>query len=220
MLDKRLQAVADKVRPGRCLADIGTDHAYLPVDLVSRGISPSAIACDLRDGPLENARRAVCEAGLSDRIDCRLGDGLSPLSAGEAEEIVIAGMGGETVAAILDTCPWTKNKNSHFVFQPMTRSEDLRRYLLTNGYTILSETTLEQGGHLYVVIEAAWGDVPPVADEAAYVLGELDGVRDRAWLLWQRDLLTKRLKGMQAAGNGAEVSRLSAILQRLEDRLL
>ncbi len=219
MLDKRLQAVADKVRPGKRLADIGTDHAYLPVDLVSRGITPFAIACDLREGPLQNACRTVAEAGLADRIQCRLGNGLSPLSAGEVEDIVIAGMGGETVASILSACLWAKNKHLHFVFQPMTRSEDLRRYLLTEGYVITAETTLQHGGHLYVIIEAEWTDAPPVIDEAAYVLGRLDGTRDREWLLWQKDLLTKRLKGMQTAGNTDEITRLTGILQRLEERL-
>lgn len=219
MLDKRLQTVADKVRRGRRMADVGTDHAYLPVALVESGAVPAAIACDLREGPLENARRAVAEAGLADRISCRLGDGLSPLAEGEAEEIVIAGMGGETIAAILEACPWAKSSGLHYLLQPMTRSEDLRRYLLTHGFAILSETTVEQGGHLYVIVEAEWTDAPFCEDESAFVLGKLDGTRDRAWLLWQKELLTKRKNGMTAAGETEEVARLAFILQRLEERL-
>ena len=219
MLDKRLQTIADTVRRDRRVADIGTDHAYLPVALVQAGITPFAIACDLREGPLENARRAVREAGLTERIDCRLGDGLAPIKQGEAEEIVIAGMGGETIAAILEACPWSKTAGIHYIFQPMTRSEDLRRYLLTNGYTILAETTLNQNGRLYVIVEAEWTDAPSVSEESDYLLGKLDGARDREWLLHQKNVLTKRIDGLTKAGEQDEVTHLTAILHKLEERL-
>ncbi|MBQ3133297.1 MAG: SAM-dependent methyltransferase [Clostridia bacterium] len=220
MLDKRLQAVAALVRDGARIADIGTDHAYLPVELVRSGRCPSAIACDLREGPLATARRTVAEAGLSHAVDCRLGDGLRPLCSGEVDDIVIAGMGGETVAGILDACEWAKDPALRYIFQPMSRSEELRRYLLTNGYRIERETTVEQGGHWYVCMAAVWADAPIVTEESAYVIGGLDAVADREWLLWQRSMLQKRYNGMSQAGDAAECARLDPILKKLEELLV
>ena len=108
MLDERLKTVAALVRPGSRVADIGTDHGYLPVYLVKEGICPRAIAADLRSGPLESARRHVTAAGLSDRIDLRLGDGLTPIEPQEVDDMIIAGMGGETIAGILAAADWVR----------------------------------------------------------------------------------------------------------------
>ena len=129
-LDKRLSLIASYVRPGSRLADVGTDHARLPAALVATGHCPRAIASDLRTGPVNAARLTVNAAGLEKRIDIRQGDGLAPLSAKEADDIVIAGMGSETIAGILDAAPWTRNSHFRFILQPMTRVEYLHRYLL------------------------------------------------------------------------------------------
>lgn len=118
MLDIRLQKVAALVRPGSRLADIGTDHAYLPTALVQRGVCPTAIASDVRPGPVQAARRTVEAAGLNDKIDVRLGDGLEPIRPDEAEDIVIAGMGGETIAAILAAAPWVKDGRYRLICSP------------------------------------------------------------------------------------------------------
>ena len=134
-LDQRLSAVAALVRLGSRLADIGTDHAYLPVWLVQNGVCPAAIAADLRPGPLEAARRHVAAAGLEDRISLRLGDGLAPVFPGEADDIVIAGMGGETIAAILAAADWLADARLRLVLQPMSRAEETRRWLLKNGFS-------------------------------------------------------------------------------------
>ncbi len=219
MLDKRLQSVAGLVRCGARLADIGTDHAYLPIWLVAQGICPSAIACDLREGPLENAGRAVAEAGFSSVIECRLGDGLQPITAGEVDDIAIAGMGGETIAAILEACTWAKDRALHYVFQPMSRSEELRRYLLTNGYRIVSELTVCEGGHWYVCMDAVWEDASPIVDEAAYVIGGLSATADREWLLLRQAVLKKRYNGQLRSGDREELDRLRAILKKLEEFL-
>ena len=219
MLSERLKLIASLIGKGERVADIGTDHAYLPVWLVAQGICPSAIACDLREGPLENAGRAVAEAGFSSVIDCRLGDGLQPITAGEVDDIAIAGMGGETIAAILEACTWAKNRALHYVFQPMSRSEELRRYLLTNGYRIVSEQTVCEGGHWYVCMDAVWEDTPPIVDEAAYVIGGLSATADREWLLLRQAVLKKRYNGQLRSGDREELDRLRAILKKLEEFL-
>ena len=148
-LDKRLSAVAALVRQGSRLADIGTDHAYLPVHLVQAGVCPSAIASDIGAGPLDAARRTVTENGLTSEIALRLGDGLATVSAGEVEDIAIAGMGGETIVMILEAAPWVQNEGIRLILQPMTRAEDLRRWLLHNGFSVLEEHLIIDGRHLY-----------------------------------------------------------------------
>ena len=98
VLSPRLKTAADMVRKGVVAADIGTDHAYLPSYLVLSGICPRALACDLRKGPLENAAETLEHWNIADKITLRLSDGLDELSAGEADDIIMAGMGGILIA--------------------------------------------------------------------------------------------------------------------------
>ncbi len=151
-LSPRLEAVASLVRRGRRVADIGTDHAYLPVCLVQSGVTDFAIAADLRKGPLENAKKAVEEAGLEDKITLRLSDGLTQINPDEADEIVIAGMGGILIAQIIENAPWLQKGDKHLILQPMSHPEVLRKFLVTNGYNILCETVCEDAGKLYCVM--------------------------------------------------------------------
>lgn len=173
MLDCRLQAVAAFVRPGSRLADVGTDHALLPCALVATGHCPGAIATDIRRGPTEAARRSVVSAGLSDRIDVRLGDGLSTVRAEEVEDIVIAGMGGETIAAILEAASWIHDPRYRLILQPMTRAERLRRYLFEDGFAILEESPVKDGHHHYTVLCVEYTGNRYTPDEAACYVGRL-----------------------------------------------
>ncbi len=152
MLDFRLQTVASLVRQGSRLADIGTDHALLPCALVQNGHCPLAIASDVRVGPCEAARRSVAAAQLEERVEVRLGDGLATVLPEEVDDIVIAGMGGETIAAILDAAPWTKEVRYRLVLQPMTRAEKLRRFLYENGFSIDEERIADDGKRCYTVM--------------------------------------------------------------------
>ena len=171
MLDKRLSAVAALVRRGSAVADIGTDHAYLPVYLVQSGAVSRAVAADLREGPLAAARAHIAAAGLSDVIDARLGDGLLPLAPGEVDDIVIAGMGGDTVAAILSACGWIKDARYRLILQPMTHPERTRAWLLQNGFVISDETPVWEGRRFYHIMAAQYAAAAPVADEAAWYIG-------------------------------------------------
>lgn len=165
-LPPRLRLLADWVRPGARIADIGTDHAYLPVWLRLHGRVDSAIACDLRQGPLARARETGRAYGAD--IDFRLGDGLSVVSPEEADTIVIAGMGGENIAAILARAPWTAGGRHTLLLQPQSRAEVLRSFLAENGYAIRREALAEDRGTIYPVLEAAGG-------EMALTLGQLYG---------------------------------------------
>lgn len=153
-LDERLSAVASMVREKARVADIGTDHAYLPSWLVLKGISPGGIAADLRKGPLENARQTVIEHGLSDKIELVLSDGLDNIKENSCDDIVLAGMGGNLIADILKRAPWIKSKNINIVAQPMTHAEVLREFFVSEGFSIIEEKTATDGRRLYCVIKA------------------------------------------------------------------
>ena len=126
-LQPRLRAIADLVPAGSRLADIGTDHGYIPIDLLLDGRISAAIATDIGALPLDHARRTARCCGLTEGIDFRLGDGLAPLAPGEADVIVIAGMGGDSVAAILSAAPWAR-EGPLLLLQPMSKAEVLRAF--------------------------------------------------------------------------------------------
>lgn len=151
-LDNRLMAIANLVRNGKDFADIGTDHAYLPVYLVEKGIINRAIASDLRVGPLENAKATVELYDYSDKIELRLSDGLDNFNENEVQEIAVAGMGGLLISSFIERTKWLKNKDIHLILQPMTHIEDLRKALFDNGFIIDNEVVAEDGDKLYIVI--------------------------------------------------------------------
>ena len=161
-LTPRLQSVADLVPKGAALADIGTDHAYLPVWLLLRGKIGSAIAADLRKGPLERAMLTAQLYGCTDRVAFRLCDGLSGVEPNEVDTIVIAGIGGETIAAVLEGTPWTKDKAYTFILQPMSAQNILRRWLWQHGYSIQNEVLVREGDKLYNVFAVKYGGAVPV----------------------------------------------------------
>lgn len=157
-LPPRLALIAGWVRPGAKLADVGTDHAYLPVWLTIHGRVSFAIASDLRKGPLERARETGRTYGAQ-RIDYRLGNGLAFIRPDEADTIVIAGMGGENIAAILSAASWTADGRHTLLLQPQTRAEELRRFLMEHGYAITREALVCDRGILYPVMEVHRGEM-------------------------------------------------------------
>lgn len=214
-LDKRLSLAASYVRPGSRLADIGTDHARLPTALVASGRCPRAVASDLRPGPVKAARRTVAAARLETVIDIRLGDGLNTLAPDEADDIVIAGMGGETIAAILEAAPWIRDSRYRLILQPMTRAEHLHRYLLQNGFSILREEAVQDEGRLYLALLAAFSDAPPAEEgDLRFLTGALSPTgAGKRYIEKQRRLLLRRAAGLRSrplssAAEKAEADRL------------
>lgn len=151
-LSPRLYTIAQAVPRGARLADIGTDHGYLPVWLLQRGIIEKAIAADLRPGPLDRAKETANKFDLSDKVDLRLCDGLTGVGASETDCVVIAGMGGETIIHILDAAPWTKQEETVLILQPMSSQENLRRWLLQNGYRIVREIIAQEEKNFYTIM--------------------------------------------------------------------
>ena len=155
-LSPRLQQLADWVPQGAAFADVGTDHALLPVWLVRTGRVRQCIASDLRPEPLRRARETAKLWDVSG-IGFRLCDGLSGIRPEEAGTIAIAGLGGENIVSILQKAAWTRDGQHVLLLQPMTRVETLRRYLSDNGYEIRREALARERGILYPVMEVAGG---------------------------------------------------------------
>lgn len=214
-LDKRLSMVASMVRRGSRVADIGTDHAYLPVYLVQAGACVGGIAADIRPGPLEAARRTVTEAGLTEQITLRLGNGLAPVAADEVDDIVIAGMGGETIVEILSADDWVKNARLRLVLQPMTRAEELRRWLLTSGFTITEERLVQDGHRLYSVMAAAYTAADPETDEFVFYAGFFSIEEGEPYREMMAQHLIRRAAGLHHSGDEVGAARLVDIAERL-----
>lgn len=166
-LQPRLQCIASCVPGGARLADVGTDHGYLPVWLLQNGRIAHAVASDINAAPLEHARRTAEEYGVAEQMEFRLCAGLDGIARDEADTLVIAGMGGETIAAILGAANWDFRGVS-LLLQPMTKAELLRRYLTENGFCIASERLVRDKGILYAVIEARAGRSAPLSAAEAW----------------------------------------------------
>ena len=216
-LTPRLAAVAALVRPGGRVADIGTDHAYLPVWLVQNGHCPSAIASDIGEGPAASAQRTISEAELSHLIPVRVGDGLAPIQPDEVEDIAIAGMGGETIAAILEAAPWVRHERYHLVLQPMSKPERLRRFLLENGFFIENEIVMAEGERLYCVMSVTFTGETKAPSLADCIIGQIPHTpQGVAYLQKQGGRIAERLAGLP---NRQEYAAERAELAEAADRL-
>lgn len=151
-LDARLQKCADFVRAGVRVADVGTDHGYLPIALLQSGRAASAVASDVNAAPLESAVRNAARFGVSDRMRCVLSDGLAGLSADDADDVVIAGMGGELILRIVTETPWLRAPEKHLVLQPMTTADRLRAGLYAAGFAVDREEAVFDGKKIYTVL--------------------------------------------------------------------
>lgn len=159
-LSARLQAVADWIPPNARVADIGSDHGRLPAYLAQRGDVPHILATDLREKPLNRARALLTRCGLLDRVTLRLQDGLTGLTAGEADTMVLAGMGGDMLASLLAAGP--VYPHVAYLIQPASRPETVRAFLPPHGFVIRRERLIDDNGRLYVLMDAAFTGQPGV----------------------------------------------------------
>ncbi len=218
-LSPRLGMVAGLVPPGARLADIGTDHAYLPAALVGEGKIPSAIAADLRQGPLARARETVRRAGLTGKIFFRLCDGLSGIRPDEVDAVAIAGMGGETIAAILAAAPWVRERDVPLVLQPMSSMPDLRLWLAGHGYRIQEEWLCREGETLYTAFSVRAGEMGPMTPAELWAGRNPNTPLRGEWLDHWLARTRRALEGMALArGEGAPARRRE--LEEVYDGLL
>lgn len=169
-LTPRLKTIADLVPKGTMVGDVGSDHGYVPIYLVESGICEKAIASDINEGPTDNARQAVREAGLTDAINVRHGGGLLPYEVGEIETVIIAGMGGLLIRDILLERPKMANSVKTFVLQPMVAQDELREWLVNNGFKIIDEKLSQEAHRMYEILVVEHGEMT-IEDPLQYELG-------------------------------------------------
>ncbi len=220
-LSKRLYAAASFVREGAFVADIGTDHAYLPIYLVSRGRARGAVASDINRGPYLCAKKNIEENSLSDRIATLCVGGLEGIDAYAPDDILICGMGGELIAKIIDEARWTRDGHIRLVLQPMTHSEILRKYLFDNGFTIIDEAIVLED-KLYEVICAEYTGIAESYSEIELLLGRIniEKATDELYMLIARhiDILKKIQKGKLSGGGDASAeSHTITLLEELRN---
>lgn len=219
-LSRRLSAVAGMVTSTGCLADVGTDHGYIPIFLVKSGKIERAIAMDINRGPLERAREHIRREGLEPRIETRLGDGVSALKAGEADAVVIAGMGGGLVQKILKEGKEALRHTSQFILQPQSELEEVRRFLFKEGYRIQDEDMVKEDGKYYPMMQVIHGSMeswdPIELKYGPWLLRKkhpcLQGFLEKEEALYERVR-----EQLIACGGGEKVSlRLDEVREELE----
>ncbi|MGE5675214.1 MAG: tRNA (adenine(22)-N(1))-methyltransferase [Mycobacterium leprae] len=215
-LTPRLAAVAELVPTGRMLADIGTDHAYLPAYLVGSGAVPGAIASDLREGPLDAARATLATEGLLDRVALRAGSGLTVLQPHEVATVTICGMGGLLVNAILAEGPLAGVER--LVLQPNTDEPAVRQWLANHGWRLVDERLIEEERHFYVAMAAERGAMclTPVEQLLGPHLIRAGGPTFKRYV----QLLLKRNAAALAGASSSPAARARAAALTDEKRLL
>lgn len=216
-LSKRLSQILEQIPRGSRLADIGSDHALLPVAAVESGAAIKAIAGEVNPGPYEAAVKQVIESGMTDVISVRRGDGLNVLSAGEADVITIAGMGGSLIAAILDRGIDKLAGVRRLILQPNVGEDILRKWLYSHGWVLIEEFILEEDGKIYEVLIAEPSETTDLRNEQVYTERTCpDGVKLNVdWLLRMGPWLTKTPNSVFHDKWTAEIEKMNYILQSL-----
>jgi len=169
-LTQRLEKIALSVTKGSKPVDVGTDHCYLPVFLIEKGICRRVIATELNKGPYTRALQMIKRKKLSGCIDLRLGYGLEPIAPGEVDTVIISGMGGNTILEILKRSPLVAEKVKTFILQPMNAVSKVREYLVKSGFKICDEMLVYEGKRFYEIIKCEHGN-HEIEDEIFYEIG-------------------------------------------------
>lgn len=209
--------------PGSYVVDVGTDHAYLPVALIQNGVAKKVYASEIAPLPLKQAEETLKYYGLYEdgRIELVLSDGLEAITPISVDTIVIAGMGAETIKGILDRAPWTKSEDVHLLLQPMTRANDLRKYLYEQGYCILEEFPVNDHGHLYTVMEVEYAGFKDTITDVFSYIGKIPfhqtGAREE-YLLFVVNMLKKKKQGLESSSRRSdqkEAKKLSGTIRSI-----
>ena len=221
-LDSRMSGIASFVRRTPLIADIGTDHAYIPVYLVQNGIADRALACDISEGPCAKARATVALYGLNEKIQVIRTDGLDGLEKQAPKDIVIAGMGGDLIGEILSRAAFIRDGEVRLILQPMTKAANLRFWLLENGFDITAEKLAESDQKIYQIMCASFDGKRRELPEHLLYAGqgyesEQKGLVDRH-IMKELTLLRERIAGLEssASPDKAEIERLRKTASRLE----
>ncbi len=223
-LTDRLLKIASLVTKGKRVADIGTDHGYIPVYLLNKGHVDFAILADVNKGPLENARGEVRHNNLLEKVDLRLGSGIEVLRVNEVDEVIIAGMGGILISELLEAKKEVAHSVDKLILQPMQAQNELRKYLLNNGYEILDEVLVKEDFRVYEIIIAKYTDKnTAVEDEIYYEVGKklienkdplLNEFIDKKVFMYSSIL--KKIEGKTGEGINKKVEDSKLAISKLE----
>lgn len=205
--------IASFVPAGAVITDVGTDHGYLASYLVKCGIAPRAIASDIRPGPLAAAVRTAESAGVSDKIEFILCDGLENSAMMSSDVVIIAGMGGENIAGILERATWIRDEGRLLILQPMSKSEVLRMWLYENRY-VIGEERLVSDGTIYQILTAHGGHAERRPTQAELYTGQWDKIKNDPLLEEYLNLQIKKaahaVKGLETSIRAEDLVRLSS----------
>lgn len=172
-LTDRLLKIAELVNKDKRVADIGTDHGYIPVYLLNKNKISYAVLADVNKGPLENARKEVKSNKLEEKVDLRLGSGLEVLNQNEVDEVIIAGMGGILISELLEAKKDVAHNVEKLILQPMQAQAELRKYLYNNGYEIIDEVLVKEDFRIYEIIIARYtGKNTQIDNDIYYEIGK------------------------------------------------
>lgn len=217
-LNERLMTAVQFVREGSRLADVGTDHGYLPIFLILEGRIPFAIAADINRGPLDKADENIHKYALDGKIKTVLCDGLRRIDKDEVDDVAIFGMGGELIVKIIDEAPWLKDAAKRLILQPMTHPEKLRKYLADNGYRIIGEALSFDRGKIYQTICAEYDGIIRKFDDITLLYGEYILKNGGELLSEQMEIdskkLSRKIEGKRAGGE--DVSYEADMLENIK----
>ncbi len=217
-LSQRLQYIMEQIPAGSRLADIGSDHGLLPVAAVRSGLVTQAVAGEVNDGPLRAAQKQVAEAGLTDRITVRKGDGLAVITADEVDVITIAGMGGALIASILEQGKDKLDSVKRLVLQPNVGEDILRRWLIEHQWVLTGEHIMEEDGKIYEVLTAVPLSDSSVKQDELYLPLALSGsslVLTQEWLEQLGPLLIREPNEVFFRKWKLEIHKLQNVLAQL-----
>ncbi len=222
LLGPRLAKAAEMVVKGVPVIDVGTDHAYLPAHLVINGIVPWAAACDIGEKPLENAAQTLAVYGIDDKVRLSVSDGLADVTVPSKANITLCGMGGTLISRILgDAADKISRSGIRLVLQPMTHSEDVRKWLCENGFCIICESCVRDSGRVYCCIAAEYCGVKNNFSPGFFRFGLIDGANEeeRVYINAQIKRVKTRFKAITAAGVcPKEVPILESVISYYESR--
>ena len=210
------------VRNGKTVADIGTDHAYLPAYLILNGISPKALACDVRKGPLENAQKTVEHYGIEDKITLRLSDGFDKIEPSEADDFIMCGMGGTLMEQLVSRTQWLKDKSKRIIVQPQSHAEDIRRFFIENGFEILFEDACIDAGKLYCAMAAEYTGKSEKKSISYIYSGKLPECRKKEAKQFLENInsrLKKKLEAEKVHGTAENAEHLEKVTTELEETI-
>lgn len=220
-ISKRLLACAQYVHPEARVADIGTDHGYLGIYLLQQGTAASVVASDLREQPLQKAKENAARFGVADRMTFICDNGLAGIHPADVDTIICAGMGGDCICGILQAAPWLKNARYRLILQPQSSGQDLRRYLNGCGFAILRETLVEDGGFLYTILEACFGDSVPLSPGQQFLSPQLQESQSPLLERYRLRLVSsmeRTIAGMEQGGDRPEkLTYYKTALQELRE---